>query len=213
MKSITKKIVKNLALFVSASLCTSCAYSNGNFHPVKEGHVYRSAQINDGRLEEIIQEYEIKTVINLRGEKQGESWYEDEISVCEKYNVDHYDVRLSPQSLPRKKALLELFEIFDDAKYPILFHCWAGADRAGLVGVLYKLQYEGEALKQALKQLSFFRYGHIDARSMDNFFKLYKKFGNGRDLRTWVEEDYDETKYKDHFKSKFKNRESEIGGY
>lgn len=213
MKSITKKIVKSLALFVSASLCTSCAYFNGNFHPVKEGNVYRSAQINDGRLEELIQEYEIKTIINLRGESKGKEWYEDEISICKKYNIDHYDVRLSSQSLPKKKAMLELFEIFDNAAYPVLFHCWAGADRAGLVGVLYKLQYEGETLNKALKQLSFFRYGHLNAMSMDNFFKLYKEFGNGRDLRTWVEEDYDETKYENYFRIKIKDCEPEIDGY
>lgn len=203
MKPIIKKLlVKTLPLLVAASMCTSCTLFTGNFHPVKEGYVYRSAQINDGPLEKIIQEYNIKTIINLRGEKEGDDWYEDEISICQKYDVGHYNVNLSARSLPKKKELLKLFEIFDTAEYPLLFHCRAGADRASLVGCLYKLQYEEEPLKQALKQLSFFRYGHLNASAIYHFFELYQEFSEGRDLRTWVEEDYDEIKYEDYLKSK-----------
>ena len=58
--------------------------------------------------------------------------------------------------------------------------------------------------------MSFFRYGHVKGynktKAMDNFFKLYEELGNGRDIRTWVEEDYDEVKYKDYFKSKKRDR-------
>lgn len=214
MKSIRKDLIKKtLPLFIAATMSTSCAYFTGNFHTVKEDYVYRSAQLNDGPLEEKIKEYGIKTIINLRGAYPDEGWWQDEMAISRKYGIAHYDIRFSSSSIPRKDKLIELFEIFDNAEYPLLFHCLAGADRASLVAGIYKLQYEKTSLKEALKQLSFFRYGHINARSMDNFFKLYKKFGKGKDLRTWVEEDYDEVKYEGYFKSlddlKFKRPKEE----
>ncbi len=200
-RQVIKRIIgKTFPLLLVVSMSTSCAYFSGNIHPVKEGKVYRSAQLNDGPLEEVIRKYEIKTMINLRGESNGEEWYEDEISICEKYGVKHYDLRFSTKILPKKESLLELFEIFDNAEYPLIFHCKAGADRAGLAGAIYKLEYEGKSLEKALKQLSI-RYGHIGVKPINDFFKLYKKFGHGKDLRTWVTEDYDEIKHQNYFES------------
>lgn len=205
MKSTAKKLIKRtVPLLMAAYTFTGCAYFSGNFYPVTEGYVYRSAQLNDGPLEEIIKKYDIKTIVNLRGEGKGEDWYEDEIIICKKYDVNHYDVKFCAARLPKKERLLELFEVFDKAEYPLLFHCRGGADRSGLTSVIYKLQYEGKPLKEALKQLSI-KYGHLrtgKALAMDNFFKLYEEFGKGKDLRTWVEEDYDENKYRDYFKQK-----------
>jgi len=190
-----------LPLLLTASMTTSCGYFNNNLHAVEKGVVYRSAQLNECSLEKMIKKYEIKTVINLRGKcGQGDEWYKDEVRTCEKYGVQHYDIRFSARSLPKKDSLLKLFEAFEQAEYPLLVHCLRGADRAGLAGTIYELQYNGKSLEDSLKQLSI-RYGHISARSMDDFFKLYEKFGKGRDLRTWVLEDYDEIKYKDYFKT------------
>lgn len=204
---IKKLVGKTLPLLLVASMSTSCAYLNGNIHAVKEGKVYRSAQLNNGPLEEVIRKYEIKTIINLRGEDADKEWYKDEVSICEKHGVKHYNLRFSTKSLPKKESLLELFEIFDNAEYPLIFHCKAGADRAGLAGTIYKLEYEGKSLDKALKQLSI-RYGHVGAKSMDDFFKLYEEFGQGRDLRTWISEDYDETKYEKYFKHEPKLEEN-----
>lgn len=200
MKLTTKKLfAKTLPLLIATSICTSCAYFNHNFHPIKEGHIYRSAQINHEPLEELIKKYEIKTIINLRGENKIHDWYKDEISICKKYSIKHYDIDFSAKKLPKKKELLKLFEAFDTAEYPLLLHCMSGADRTGLASVIYELQYEAKTLKESLKQLSFFRYGHLP-NDIDDFFKLYEKFNKGRDLRTWVEEDYDKIKYEEYLK-------------
>jgi protein tyrosine/serine phosphatase len=83
----------------------------------------------------------------------------------------------------------------------LLIHCEAGADRTGLASVIYELQYEGKTLNESLKQLSFFSYGHFGLTAIDDFFRLYEKFGENRDLRKWVQEDYDEKKYKDYFEA------------
>jgi len=61
----------------------------------------------------MLKKYEIKTMINLRGEHKDKKWYEDEIAICKKYDVKHYDVKFSATSLPKKERLLKLFEVFD----------------------------------------------------------------------------------------------------
>ena len=42
----------------------------------------------------------------------------------------------------------------------MLMHCKSGADRAGLMSVLYRFLHEGVPLKEAKKELSL-KYGHI----------------------------------------------------
>ena len=39
-------------------------------------------------------------------------------------------------------------------------HCKSGADRAGIVAVMYKLLHEKAPFEEAVEQLSF-KYGHI----------------------------------------------------
>ena len=36
------------------------------------------------------------------------------------------------QRFPTKAELLKLWEVFETVKYPVLVHCRAGADRAGM---------------------------------------------------------------------------------
>ena len=137
MKSLTKKlVVKSLPLFLAVSM-TSCFWINNNLHTLKKDYVYRSAQMNYSELERTIKKYDIKTIINLRGWREGKKWYEEEIAVCKKYNVKHHDIKFSTRRLPRKKDVLEFFEVLDTAEYPLLIHCQAGADRTGCGGLSY----------------------------------------------------------------------------
>ena len=44
--------------------------------------------------------------------------------------------------MPPPDSLRELLAAFDHADYPIMYHCQAGADRTGLVSVIYANLYE-----------------------------------------------------------------------
>lgn len=132
----------------------------GNFHTVIAGELYRSAQPSASAIESYAKEYGIKTVVNLRGENEKSSWYEKEVAVSEKLGIKHIDFsmlasrQLTPAEADRLLALLK------DAPKPILIHCRSGADRTGLVSVLYSQQIAGIPEDQAEKQLSIF-YGHV----------------------------------------------------
>ena len=44
------------------------------------GELYRSGQITPQQLDDYTAKYGVKTVVNLRGDSQGSSWYEAEIA-------------------------------------------------------------------------------------------------------------------------------------
>jgi protein tyrosine/serine phosphatase len=155
----------------------------GNFHTVIAGELYRSAQPSASAIESYAKQYGIKTVVNLRGENDKSSWYDKEVAVSKKLGIKHIDFsmlasrQLTPAEADRLLALLK------DAPKPILIHCRSGADRTGLVSVLYSQQIAGISEDQAEKQLSIF-YGHVGipylsaAYAMDKSWeKLERHYG------------------------------------
>ena len=67
----------------------------GNFHAVKEGAFYRSAQLSKDELQSTIREHKIRSVLNLRGAHPGQAWYDEELAVSQALGVAHYDYALS----------------------------------------------------------------------------------------------------------------------
>jgi hypothetical protein len=99
------------------------------------------------------------------------------------------DVGLSATHLPPPSQLDLLLAAFDRARYPLLFHCQAGADRSGLVGTIYLNVYRHVPLDRAEASQLTWRYGHIRwgrAHPMDDFFRLYRATGGGLSLRDWI---------------------------
>ena len=132
----------------------------GNFHPITPGEAYRSAQLDQDELEYYIRKFGIRSIINVRGKKNGESWYVEEIKTCRNLGVWHYDLKLSPKKAPSPGRIQELLRLFRVAPHPVLIHCKAGADRAGLAAALWKMEIDGAPKSEARRHLSI-RYGHM----------------------------------------------------
>ena len=132
----------------------------GNIHEVEPGRVYRSGQLWPSQLSSLLQEKGIRTVINLRGENPGRSWYDDEIHVTEAAGVRHVSLPMSANVEPSPELLARLIDTLGSAQQPMLIHCEAGADRSGLASALYQLINKGQSPAEADRQLSF-RYGHF----------------------------------------------------
>jgi protein tyrosine/serine phosphatase len=64
-----------------------------------------------------------------------------------------------------------------DAPKPILIHCQAGADRTGLVSVLYLQQIAGIDEETAEEQLSV-RFGHIGIPYLSSTFAMDRSWEN-----------------------------------
>jgi protein tyrosine/serine phosphatase len=164
-----------LFLLLSTAIYFLYMEEQGNFHPITPGEAYRSAQLDKDEFQYYIGKYNIKSIVNLRGEHPDEPWYAEEIKVCAQSNVRHYDLALSSSHEPAEEDVRKLIDIFENAPRPLLIHCLAGADRSGLAAAIWKVVVDKEPKSVAEKQLSLF-YGHLPigkTTAMDRFFNKW----------------------------------------
>ena len=88
-------------------------------------------------------------MINLRGGNPNDAWYREERDICGRMGVDHIDIGMSAIRAPHPTQLNRLLNAFDNARYPILYHCQGGADRSGLAGAIYLNVYQNVPLDEA----------------------------------------------------------------
>ena len=130
-----------------------------NSHEIAPG-AWRSFQPSPARLKRWARKG-IKTVVNLRGDKPSAALFLEE-EACVKNGLILENFRVYSREAPSREIIAGARALFDRIAYPALFHCKSGADRVGVMSVLYLFFREGRPLDEALKQLSL-RYGHIRA--------------------------------------------------
>ncbi len=133
-----------------------------NARTVHKGNLYRSAQLSKKQFKKYIKKWDIKTIINLRGESTSD-WYEDEIAISNEMGVEHHDIKMSAKRLPHRKDILKLIELYENAPRPILIHCHGGADRTGEASAMYKIDFMGASKRKAL-QMQTVLYLHLRLR-------------------------------------------------
>lgn len=121
-----------------------------NFAEIAPG-VYRSNQPTHKRLEQMV-ELGIRDILNLRGEDKY-AHYLFEKESCEQLGIRMHNVKLYARSATSRERYMQVFEAFRTLPRPFLLHCKSGADRAGMVSVLYLMSQEGVSLDEARKQL------------------------------------------------------------
>lgn len=163
-----------------------------NFSTVAPG-VYRSNHPDHKRLA-AYRARGIKTILNLRGALH-EAPNVLEAESCRQLGLTLVTVSLSARQAPKRDKLLQLVTAFETLEKPVLIHCKSGADRTGLVSVLYLMIHCGEPVETAMRQLSL-RYLHIRRSAtgiLDHFFDVYAA-RNARspiDIVDWIRDEYD----------------------
>ncbi|MFH0797731.1 MAG: dual specificity protein phosphatase family protein [Candidatus Omnitrophota bacterium] len=172
-----KAIIIAVVFLALAGTGWFCIEQQGNFHVVSPNKVYRSGQVRQGKLIQYIQDYKIKSVLNLRGRNENSEWWKKEVSACVLLDVKYYDLSLSSKREPTSEQFRDLLEILEKSPKPLLVHCEGGANRTGLASAIYLYYFEGYPKKTARRQLSFI-YGHIpllqpEVRAMDDAFTKF----------------------------------------
>lgn len=114
---------------------------------------------------------------------------------CAALGLDYLTFPLFSREAPTREALLAAPDFFRSLRYPALFHCKSGADRAGLMSALYLIAMENVPVRVAKNQLSW-RFLHFSASKtgiLDAVFSAYlaDQPEETKPFFDWVRDDYD----------------------
>jgi protein tyrosine/serine phosphatase len=163
-----------------------------NQHRLSE-RAWRSAQPAPHHVSALARQG-LRTIINLRGERLCGS-YRLEKLICERHGIKLVNFKVRSNVAPRREEVKAAAELFERVEYPVLLHCKSGADRSGLMSVLYRFLKEGVPLAEAKQELSP-RYGHFRQTGtgiLDHFFERYLADNRRQPMPflDWVDKVYD----------------------
>ena len=134
----------------------------------------------------------IRTVINLRGGGYETASYVLERQACRDLGLNLADFAVSSREAPSRDQVIGARTLFDTIEYPAMMHCKSGADRAGIMSVLYAHHRLGLPLREAMTELGF-RTLHVKQGKtgvLDYTFERYFQEGEprGQSFFDWVEQ-------------------------
>jgi len=139
---------------------------NYRFAAVVENKVYKSGAIPPDKISDYINEYKIKTVVDLRHpelhdalNRGNQDDIDREREAIERLpGVRH--INIPSDQVPNKETLTKFFAVMDDsASYPVLIHCSHGTGRAMIYSALYRIEYEGFSNEVARAKTRVLLYG------------------------------------------------------
>ena len=180
-----------------------------NLHRISD-EMYRANQPSPEHIARYAKELGLKTIINLRGQSP-KGYYLLEKEACERHGIQLVDFQVFSREVPTAESVLQAKQLFDSIVYPALMHCKSGADRAGVMSVLYQHFRKGLPIDQALEQLSgkYLHVRHGKTGVLDDFFETYLAQGKpaGLSFEDWVSRGYDHKAMKARF---LRGRKSKI---
>jgi protein tyrosine/serine phosphatase len=140
-----------------------------NFHVVREGVLYRSAQLSLDGLQRVIYDYRIKTVVTLRFAYRDDDLPPDleEQEYCLKEGYNHFRLPVRPWSapdgsVPNQSSVAKFLEIMDNPEnYPVLIHCFAGKHRTGAICAIYRMEHDHWSNEQAMQEVKLIGYDNL----------------------------------------------------
>lgn len=179
-----------------------------NLHQISP-EMWRSNQPSPRQIADHARERGIRTIINLRGVST-RGYYLLEKEACEANGIELVDFQVYSRDTPTVETILAARDLFESLTYPGLMHCKSGADRAGIMSVLYMHFRQGLPIAEAMEQLSL-KYLHVKQGKtgmLDYFFNTYLQFNaeTPKPFLDWVREDYDRLEVKASFLETFQSR-------
>lgn len=170
------------ALLLSLSLLTilaGCGVTEVvDRQPNGDPIIIRSPQPDEDDLESLHQRFGVKTVLNLRGEKPGDSWFEEERKGVDKIGAKWVHMAVNSAKRPSSEMVKDFFRLVEEpANWPILLHCQGGIHRSGLMTALYRMQYQGWSAEDAIAEMDehYFEWGIKDRSAVKAYLRQYKR--------------------------------------
>ena len=149
----------------------------------------------------------VRTVINLRGGGYETGFYVLERDACARLGLQLVDFAVSSREAPSAGQVAAAKALFDRVAYPAVMHCKSGADRAGVMSVLYAHLRLGLPLREAVRRELSLRTLHVRQGKtgvIDYAFQQYFAHGEPRGLSfaQWTRTDaYDPVRLKADFQA------------
>src|SRR4051812_12375915 len=160
---IRKWVVRPLLLLLLPALgFLAWNLATGNLATVRPGRVYRSGQLRAVDLGRVVRDRGIRTVLNLRGAHPDQAWYRAERAATLGAGATQVDMAMSSCEWMSRDQARMLVKVLDTCDYPVLIHCWRGAERTGWVSAVTELLRPGGTLDDARGQFSL-RYLFVRA--------------------------------------------------
>jgi tyrosine-protein phosphatase SIW14 len=135
------------ALPIRAALAQPQVAGLHRFYRVDE-HIYRSAQPSREGLE-ALRKLGIKTVIDLRGDKDRSS----ESQLLESMGIKYVNIPMPALGAPTLASVKQAMALLvDQTAWPILIHCEHGVDRTGTVIACLRISQDGWSNQKALDE-------------------------------------------------------------
>ena len=150
-----------------------------HFRVVRDGVLYRSAQLPTSGIGRAVKEVGIRTVVSLRDADRVADQAEEKY--CAEKGIRF--VRIEPLSwagvqgtAPIDKGLARFLEVMSDPKnHPVLVHCYRGVHRTGAYVAVYRMECEGWSRDRALTEMVTAGYDlldkHDDLRGYMNHYR------------------------------------------
>ena len=157
-------------------------YPYWHWRAVEKDNFYRSSQLSPDDLAEAIDDFGLKTIINLRAEferKDGD-WYEKQNEVVRSKGALVLDIPLAAGTPPNAEQVAKILEVLDDPKNrPAMAHCYHGSIRSAALEGLYRREYMGETGPEANDRTT--TWGHDLSVKYPEIYKFIEEYVPRRD--------------------------------
>jgi protein tyrosine/serine phosphatase len=148
-----------------------------NFGVVKEGVLYRSADLTPAATKRVHAERHIRTIVDLGAFDIGSAKERVAAETAKALGVERHVFRLEGDGTGNPNAYVQALRVINDpAKQPVLVHCAAGAQRTSGCVILYRNLIEGVPFDKAYEESLGYRHKPRKNPRLKPF------------MRTWVEQ-------------------------
>lgn len=140
------------------------------FHVVTPGVLYRSAALGPEEMSEIIRQFKVKSVVNLRDDVKFAERGLSEKAWVESQGLTY--VYLGSLPGRRLERVCKFLEVVTDPKYqPVLVHCHQGLNATGFAVAAYRICAEGWCAEDACDEMVKLGAKHSYAEEHRPFFE------------------------------------------